>query len=233
MLEIKDLHVSYGRVQAVRGITFRVGEGELVTLIGGNGAGKSTTLKTISGLLKPVAGAISFQQVRIDRLPPHEILKRGLAQIPEGAKIFPDMSVAENLELGNLLFEKRVLPKKIQDVFQLFPILKERQEQLARTLSGGERQMLAIGRGLMSEPKILLLDEPSLGLAPLVIVAIAETIVKLHRQGTGIFLVEQNARMGLDIAQRGYVIEIGKIVLEGSASELRQNEAVAKAYLGM
>jgi branched-chain amino acid transport system ATP-binding protein len=233
LLEVKDLRVRYGGIEAVKGISLTVDEGEIVTLIGGNGAGKSTTLKTISGMKRPSAGAIFFQGGRIDELASHEIVELGICQAPEGRRIFPRMSVNENLEMG--AYSRRNPKEKHEDferVFRLFPLLKERQEQTGGTLSGGEQQMLAIGRALMTRPKLLMLDEPSLGLAPILVEKIFELLAEIHGQGTTILLVEQNAHMALNLADRGYVLESGNIVLEETARNLLGNDQVRKAYLG-
>jgi branched-chain amino acid transport system ATP-binding protein len=233
LLEVKDLRVRYGGIEAVKGISLTVDEGEIVTLIGGNGAGKSTTLKTISGMKRPSAGAIFFQGERIDELAPHEIVELRICQAPEGRRIFPRMSVNENLEMG--AYSRRNPKEKREDferVYRLFPVLKQRQEQTGGTLSGGEQQMLAIGRALMTRPKLLMLDEPSLGLAPILVEKIFELLAEIHDQGTTILLVEQNAHMALNLADRGYVLESGTIVLEESAQSLLGNDQVRKAYLG-
>ena len=233
MLEVTNIDVYYGAIHAIHDISFQVKEGEIVTLIGANGAGKSTILKTISGLVKPKSGLVSYQGSSITSTPAHEIVAKGISQVPEGRRIFANLSVKENLELG--AYHRRdyfEISKEIQHVYDLFPRLRERQRQMAGTLSGGEQQMLATGRGLMSRPKVLLLDEPSMGLAPLLVKDIFEIIKRINKEGTTILLVEQNARMALSIAHRAYVLETGKIVLEGLAAELAQNEQVRKAYLG-
>jgi len=233
LLELRDVKVRYGGIEAVKGISFRVDDGEIVTLIGGNGAGKSTTLRTISGVKKPATGSITFRGERIDELSPHEIVELGVCQAPEGRRIFSRMTVRENLEMG--AYGRRD-PKGIREefdrVFALFPVLKERQRQAGGTLSGGEQQMLAIGRALMSRPTLLMLDEPSMGLAPILVERIFELLDEIHQQGTTILLVEQNAHIALGLAHRGYVIESGAIVLEDSAVNLLQNDDVRKAYLG-
>jgi branched-chain amino acid transport system ATP-binding protein len=231
-LEIDDIHVYYGTIQAVKGISLTVGEGEIVTLIGGNGAGKTTTLKTISGVRRPAPGKITFAGERIDRLAPHEIVMRGLSQAPEGRRIFPRMTVKENLEMGAYARRGGGLAEDFERVFSLFPVLQERLSQAGGTLSGGEQQMLAIGRALMARPKLLLLDEPSMGLAPMFVERIFSIIREINGQGTPILLVEQNAQMALQTAHRGYVIETGEIVLQDVASALLGNERVRKAYLG-
>jgi len=233
MLEIRDLHSYYGHIHALKGITLRVEKGEIVTLIGANGAGKSTTLRTISGLVHPRQGAILLEGERIDGLAPHRIVMKGVGQAPEGRKIFPRLTVTENLEMGAFARNDAAEVKNdMERVFALFPRLAERRRQLGGTLSGGEQQMLSIGRAMMTHPRVLMLDEPSMGLAPLLVEAIFETIQKLNREGTTILLVEQNAAKALQIAHRGYVIETGQIVLEDHAANLRKNEAVRKAYLG-
>lgn len=233
MLEINDLHVFYEKIHAIKGISLNVNEGEIVTLIGANGAGKSTTLKTISGLLKPKTGTITFMGKEISTVPATAIVKMGLCQVPEGRKIFANMSVQENLDLGAFLRnDKSEIAKDLAQVFEKFPRLKERRQQLAGTLSGGEQQMLAIGRALMARPKLLLLDEPSMGLAPLLVKEIFTIIREINQTGTTILLVEQNAHMALSIADRAYVLETGKIVLSGNAQELAASESVRTAYLG-
>ncbi|HET7089611.1 MAG TPA: ABC transporter ATP-binding protein [Anaerolineae bacterium] len=233
MLELHDVEVYYGSIRALKGVSLTVAEGELVTLIGSNGAGKSTTLKTISGLLRPKGGRVQYRGQPIDRLPPHQIVALGISHCPEGRHIFGRLTVAENLRLGAV---RRRDPDGIRQdrerVYELFPVLKERSRQLAGTLSGGEQQMLAIGRALMSRPKLLLLDEPSLGLAPLLVAAIFDTIQQLKHAGTTILLVEQNARLALGIADRGYVMETGRIILAETAAELKANPQVEHTYLG-
>ena len=230
LLELKDVVVRYGGIEAVRGVSFVVRSGELVTLIGGNGAGKTTTLSTVSGIKRPYAGEISFLDERIDNLPAHEIVELGISQSPEGRRIFPRMSVRENLVMGT--FARGKAKTDIDRVFQLFPVLKERHKQAGGTLSGGEQQMLAMGRALMADPKLLMLDEPSMGLAPKFVARIFELLKEVHSQGVTILLVEQNAHLALQIADRGYVLESGEIVLEDDAKKLLGNEAVRKAYLG-
>ena len=232
MLEVTDLHVAYGEIHALRGISFRVGEGEIVALLGNNGAGKTTTLKAISGLLPPRRGAISLAGEPLAGVPPHVIAGRGVAHVPEGRRVFTRLSVEENLALGAYPRRDGAVADDLERVFTSFPRLRERREQLAGTLSGGEQQMLAIGRGLMLRPRILLLDEPSMGLAPLVVEQIFETIAQINRGGTTVLLVEQNAFMALEVAARAYVLEGGTIALEGSAAALRADEAVRRAYLG-
>ncbi len=233
MLEVKDLRVAYGRVRAVKGISFVVEQGQVVTLVGTNGAGKTTTLKTISGLLRPESGEIWFEGQRIDKTPAHEVVVRGLAHSPEGRRIFPRLSVEENLMLGAFARRDRAgVGKDLDRAFELFPILKERRSQPAGTFSGGEQQMLAIGRAMMSRPKLLMLDEPSMGLSPLMMQRIMSTIVDLKSEGVTILLVEQNAQAALSLADHGYVLEVGKIVLEGTGRALLTDENVRKAYLG-
>ena len=231
-LELDDIHVYYGTIQAVKGVSLTVDEGEIVTLIGGNGAGKTTTLKTISGVRRPAPGTITFAGERIDRLAPHEIVMRGLSQAPEGRRIFPRMTVKENLEMGAYARRGGGLAGDFERVFSLFPVLKERLSQAGGTLSGGEQQMLAIGRALMARPKLLLLDEPSMGLAPMFVERIFSIIREINGQGTPILLVEQNAQMALQTAHRGYVLESGEIVLQDRAPALLGNDRVRKAYLG-
>jgi branched-chain amino acid transport system ATP-binding protein len=233
MLEVRDLRVSYGKIEAVKGISFSVGAGQVVTLIGGNGAGKTTTLRTLSGLLPAVSGEVLFEGERIDGRPAHEIVKRGIAHSPEGRKIFPRMSVAENLELGAFTRRDRAgVAADITHVYELFPVLGERSAQAAGTLSGGEQQMLAMGRAMMSRPRLLMLDEPSMGLSPIMMERIFATIRTLKDSGTTILLVEQNAQAALTLADHGYVIETGKIVLDDEGRKLLGNEQVRKAYLG-
>ena len=232
ILELEDIHVRYGNVEAVKGISLAVDEGEIVTLIGGNGAGKSTTLKSISGVRRPSQGEIRFEGRRIDTLPSHEIVSSGICQAPEGRRIFPRMTVRENLEMGAYARREAKLADDFERVFSLFPVLKERLSQAGGTLSGGEQQMLAIGRALMSRPKLLLLDEPSMGLAPMLVERIFGIIREINGQGTPILLVEQNAQTALQTAHRGYVIESGQIVLHDEASKLLGNDQVRKAYLG-
>jgi branched-chain amino acid transport system ATP-binding protein len=234
MLEIKNLVVNYGAIAALHGISLSVPDGKIVTLIGANGAGKTTTLKTISGLLKPNRGDIFYDGKNIAGLPPHQIVARGISQSPEGRMIFANLTVLENLQLGAYLQKNRhVVGRELERVFVLFPRLQEREKQCAGTLSGGEQQMLAIGRALMSRPRLLLLDEPSLGLAPLLVKTIFEKIVEINReQGLTILLVEQNANLALEISHLGYVLETGKVVLQGDSAELRQNPRVKSAYLG-
>jgi branched-chain amino acid transport system ATP-binding protein len=234
LLELKDMHVRYGVIEAVKGIDLTVNEGEIVSLIGGNGAGKTTTLRAISMVHGPSQGEILFKGENMADLPSHEIVKRGIIHVPEGRHIFSTMTVQENLEMG--AFERRATRKDITDdtdhIFELFPVLKERRKQAGGTLSGGEQQMLAIGRALMSKPKLLMLDEPSMGLAPQVVERVFQVIEEINSQGTPVLLIEQNAQMALQAADRGYVIETGEIVLEDEASKLLGNDQVRKAYLG-
>jgi len=233
MLKLNNVHVFYGAIHALKGISFEVNKGEIVTLIGSNGAGKSTCLKTISGLLKPKEGTITFHDVDLTAISAPKIVEGGISHVPEGRRIFANMTVSENLDLGAYLRkDKEGIKKDREMVFELFPRLKERRRQVAGTLSGGEQQMLAIGRALMSRPQLLLLDEPSMGLAPILVKQIFEIIQTINSQGTTVLLVEQNARMALSIADRAYVLETGKIVLSGDAKELMQSEEVKKAYLG-
>ena len=233
MLKLSNIHTFYGKIEALKGINIHVEKGEIVCLIGANGAGKTTTLLTISGIVRPKTGKIVFNNEDITALAPDKIVKLGVVHVPEGRRIFPELTVEENLILGAYTKkDKNKIKNDLEKVFLLFPILKERYKQIAGTMSGGEQQMLAIARGLMSEPKILLLDEPSLGLAPKIVEKIFEIITEINSQGTSILLVEQNANMALQISSRGYVIETGKITLEGSSKELLNNENVKKAYLG-
>jgi branched-chain amino acid transport system ATP-binding protein len=233
MLELENVHVYYGNIHALKGISFHVKEGELVTLIGSNGAGKTTLLHTISGLLHPKRGKITYQGEDITYLSPYEIVKRGISQVPEGRHIFPGLTVKENLIIGSIQRQDSSgVATDLKYIYSLFPVLEQRLSQKAGTLSGGEQQMLAISRALLSKPKLLLLDEPSLGLAPLVVQEIFAVIQKVRNEGCTVLLVEQNARKALEIADRGYVIETGSITLEGSAQELRANKKVEEAYLG-
>jgi branched-chain amino acid transport system ATP-binding protein len=234
ILEIENVHTYYGHIHALKGVSFAVEEGEIVTLIGGNGAGKSTTLNTISGLLRPRQGRIRLKGEDLSAYKPHEIVAKGVTQVPEGRRVFGRLTVTENLEMGAYtLSDPREIAQAIERVFTLFPRLKERRRQIAGTLSGGEQQMLATGRALMARPKVLLMDEPSMGLAPVLVDSIFDTIQQLHNEGTTILLVEQNARMALQVANRGYVIQTGEVVLSDTAENLRQNEMVQKAYLGI
>lgn len=233
MLKIDNIDVYYGAIHALKGISLEVKEGEIVTLIGANGAGKSTTLRTISGLLKPKTGSITFLGQDIAGVRAHEIVKKGISQVPEGRRVFAEMTVMDNLDLGAFVRkDKAGIQQDLKHVFELFPRLEERKNQSAGTLSGGEQQMLAMGRALMSRPKLLLLDEPSMGLAPLLIKEIFNIIVDINKSGTTVLLVEQNANMALSIANRAYVLETGRITLSGSAKELAASEDVRKAYLG-
>jgi branched-chain amino acid transport system ATP-binding protein len=233
LLEVNDIHTYYGAIQALHGVSVSVDEGEIVTLIGANGAGKSTMLNTICGLLRPRRGTIYLEGEPIHELPPHAIVARGVSQAPEGRRVFGRLNVIENLEMGAFARkDKEGIQRDMERVFALFPRLKERSRQVAGTLSGGEQQMLAIGRALMANPRLLLLDEPSMGLAPILVEAIFDTIREINALGTTILLVEQNALMALSIAKRGYVLETGEIVLHDAASELEKNEMVRKAYLG-
>jgi branched-chain amino acid transport system ATP-binding protein len=233
ILEVNDIHTYYGAIQALHGVSLHVDEGEIVTLIGANGAGKSTLLNTICGLLRPRQGTITLEGEPIHELPPHEIVMRGLAQAPEGRNVFGRLNVTENLEMGAFARkDKDGIRRDMERVFTLFPRLQERAKQMAGTLSGGEQQMLSIGRSLMANPHVLLLDEPSMGLAPILVEAIFDTIREINALGVTILLVEQNALMALSVARRGYVLETGEIVLKDSASALQENEMVRKAYLG-
>jgi branched-chain amino acid transport system ATP-binding protein len=233
LLELTDVHTYYGAIHALRGISMTIEEGEIVTLIGSNGAGKSTTLRTISGLLKPRQGQITLRNARIDGRPPHEIVSLGVSQSPEGRRVFSRMTVHENLEMGAFSRRDRTaLADDFERAYSLFPRLRERSTQRAGTLSGGEQQMLAIGRALLSAPKVLLLDEPSMGLAPILVEQIFEIIKTINQQGTTVLLVEQNALMALGVAHRGYILQTGEIVLTDKAEALANNEAVKRAYLG-
>ena len=233
LLEVKDLSVAYGKIVAVKGISFTVDKGEIVTLIGSNGAGKSTTLRTISGLLAPKSGTITFKGEQIGGIQGHDVVKKGITQSPEGRRIFPRMTVSENLDLGAFLRnDKSEIAADFDRVLELFPRLRERLTQKAGTMSGGEQQMLAVARAMMGRPELLLLDEPSMGLAPVLVELIFETIVKIREQGTTILLVEQNALAALDVADRAYVLESGSVKMSGNASELASNDEVTKAYLG-
>jgi branched-chain amino acid transport system ATP-binding protein len=233
MLEVNDVHAYYGNIHALKGISLTVEEGEIVTLIGANGAGKSTTLNTICGLLHPQSGTIKLEGEDIHGLPPHDVVGRGVSQAPEGRRIFGRLTVQENLEMGAFLRDDAEgIRQDTRRVFDLFPRLEERRRQLGGTLSGGEQQMLAIGRALMAHPRVLLLDEPSMGLAPLLVEDIFRVIRQLNEEGTTILLVEQNALMALSVASRGYVLETGSVVLAGTAEELRENPQVQEAYLG-
>lgn len=232
MLKVQDLSVHYGMIQAVHNVSFEVKQGEIVSLIGANGAGKTTILRTISGLVRPSNGQIIFEGKNIEKAAPQKIVANGLSQVPEGRHVFSGLTVQENLDMGAFLRKDNTLKEDFEQIFAKFPILKERRNQDAATLSGGEQQMLAMGRALMSKPKLLLLDEPSMGLAPIFIKEIFSIIQEIQAQGTTVLLIEQNAKMALSIANRGYVLETGKIVLEGTGKELLASEAVRKAYLG-
>jgi branched-chain amino acid transport system ATP-binding protein len=233
LLEIEDLHTFYGNIEALKGISLRVGEGEVVTLIGANGAGKSTTLRSISGLTPPRTGTIRFRGRDISVTPAQDIVRLGISHAPEGRRVFPRMTVLDNLMLGAFLRRDDGIQDDLERVFRLFPRLEERRKQKGGTMSGGEQQMLAIGRALMANPDLLLLDEPSMGLAPILVERIYETIAEINRQGTTILLVEQNANFALEISARGYVLETGQVVLSDDADALRENDDVKKAYLGV
>lgn len=232
MLKVEDIHVYYGSIHAVKGVSFEVNEGEIVTLIGANGAGKSTVLNTISGLLHPRTGTVSFLDKDLKGIAPHKVVEHGLAQVPEGRRIFLQMTVEENLEMGAYTQPISTIAPSIKDVYERFPRLQERRKQIAGTLSGGEQQMLAMGRALMSKPKLLMLDEPSMGLAPILVEQIFDIIKELHTAGTTILLVEQNAQAALSVADRAYVLETGRISLSGTGAELMASDRVRKAYLG-
>lgn len=232
MLTVNDINVYYGSIHAIKGISFSVKKGEIVTLIGANGAGKSTTLNTVSGLLHSKTGSVTFLGKDIAKVQPHKIVSMGLAQVPEGRRVFLTMTVEENLEMGAYTRKAAEIADSIEDVYERFPRLKERRKQIAGTLSGGEQQMLAMGRALMSKPELLMLDEPSMGLAPILVEQIFDIVKELNKSGTTILLVEQNAQMALSVADRGYVLETGKIVTSANAQELLNNDAVKKAYLG-
>ena len=232
LLSVSDINVYYGAIHAIKGVSFEVNEGEVVTLIGANGAGKSTTLKTISGLLHPKTGGVEFQEKSLLGVKPHKIVEMGLAHVPEGRRVFLQMSVEENLEMGAYTRPGSEVDPGLEKVYAQFPRLKERRKQTAGTLSGGEQQMLAMGRALMSSPRLLMLDEPSMGLAPILVDQIFDIIQSLHKAVTTILLVEQNAQMALSVADRGYVLETGKIVTSGTGAELLNDESVKKAYLG-
>jgi branched-chain amino acid transport system ATP-binding protein len=233
MLQVEDLNVYYGAIHALKGISFHLEKGEIVALIGGNGAGKSTSLSTISGLLRPRSGRVVFQNEDLGAIPPQNIVRRGVVQVPEGRRIFPKLTVQENLAMGAYIYDdKAKIEADMEAVMKRFPRLRERRKQFGGTLSGGEQQMLAIGRGLMARPSLLLLDEPSMGLSPILVEQIFEIIREINSQGVSILLVEQNAQMALSIADRGYVLETGRITIEGQAQELLENPLVIEAYLG-
>ncbi len=232
MLKVEHIDVYYGSIHAVKDVSFEVRQGEIVTLIGANGAGKSTVLNTISGLLHARAGVITFENNPLGRMAPHDIVRAGLAQVPEGRRVFQNLTVQENLEMGAYTQKNNRIPERLEQVFDQFPRLKERRRQVAGTLSGGEQQMLAMGRALMSRPKLLMLDEPSMGLAPILVEQIFEIIRTMHKDGTTILLVEQNAQMALSVADRAYVLETGSITLSGSGDELARDDRVRSAYLG-
>ena len=232
MLAVNDIHVYYGSIHAVKGVSLEVNEGEIVTLIGANGAGKSTVLNTVSGLLHPRGGSVTFMGQDLKGVPPHKLVARGMAQVPEGRRIFLQMTVEENLEMGAYTQSKASIDGSIEDVYRRFPRLQERRKQIAGTLSGGEQQMLAMGRALMSHPRLLMLDEPSMGLAPILVEQIFDIIRELHAAGTTILLVEQNAQAALSVADRAYVLETGRISLSGTGAELMASDKVREAYLG-
>ena len=232
LLQVDNLHVYYGNIHAIKDISFHVDEGEIVTLIGANGAGKSSTLNTIAGLIKPRSGSVTLEGTDILGIPAHKIVSRGMALCPEGRRVFQQLTVQENLEMGSYTRPNSEVDDSIEQVYEQFPRLKERYKQIAGTLSGGEQQMLAMGRALMSKPKLMMLDEPSMGLAPILVEQIFDIILQLHKSGTTILLVEQNAQMALSIADRGYVLETGRIVTFGTGKELLQDDSVRKAYLG-
>lgn len=232
LLQVDNLHVYYGNIHAIKDISFHVEEGEIVTLIGANGAGKSSTLNTIAGLIKPRSGSVTLEGTDILGIPAHKIVSRGMALCPEGRRVFQQLTVQENLEMGSYTRPNSEVDDSIEQVYEQFPRLKERYKQIAGTLSGGEQQMLAMGRALMSKPKLMMLDEPSMGLAPILVEQIFDIILQLHKSGTTILLVEQNAQMALSIADRGYVLETGRIVTSGTGKELLQDDSVRKAYLG-
>jgi len=233
LLEVDDIHTYYGNIHALKGVSLSVEQGEVVTLIGGNGAGKTTTLNTISGILRPRTGAVRLDGQDLETVAPHKIVGLGVVQVPEGRRTFSRLTVEENLKMGGYTVSKQDVDQGVTRAYEMFPRLKERRSQVAGTLSGGEQQMLAMGRALMSKPKVLLLDEPSMGLAPVLVDAIFDTIRRLHAEGTTILLIEQNARMALQVADRGYVIESGAILLSDTAENLRENEEVQNSYLGI
>jgi len=233
LLEVEGVHTYYGQIHALKGVSLTVDKGEIVTLIGANGAGKSTLLKSTSGLLRPRQGSIRLDGEELTQYPPHEIVTKGVVQVPEGRRVFGRLTVTENLEMGAFaISDQKLITKNLEKVFNLFPRLRERYNQVAGTLSGGEQQMLATGRALMANPRVLLMDEPSMGLAPVLVDSIFETIRRLHAEDTTILLVEQNARMALQVAGRGYVLQSGTVLLSDTAENLRQNEVVREAYLG-
>ncbi len=232
ILRVDDINVYYGSIHAIKGVSFTVEEGEIVTLIGANGAGKSTTLNTIAGLLRSRTGDILFMDESLSRVPAHKVVEKGLAMVPEGRRIFSELTVEENLEMGAFTRQKSEIPESLDKVYQLFPRLKERRRQVGGTLSGGEQQMLAMGRALMCHPKLVMLDEPSMGLAPILVEQIFDIIADLHKSGSTILLVEQNAQAALSVADRAYVLETGKIALSGSGKELLESPEIKKAYLG-
>ena len=232
ILKVEDINVYYGAIHAIKGVSFEVNEGEIVTLIGANGAGKTTTLQAVSGLLRSRTGSIEFMGENLGHIPAHKIVEKGLAQVPEGRRVFLQMTVEENLEMGAYTQPNSGVDRDLEKVYEQFPRLRERRRQIAGTLSGGEQQMLAMGRVLMSNPKLLMLDEPSMGLAPILVEQIFDIIKELHKKGTTILLVEQNAQMALSVADRAYVMETGKITLSGTGAELAASDSVRKAYLG-
>ncbi|WP_198470591.1 ATP-binding cassette domain-containing protein [Acetomicrobium sp. S15 = DSM 107314] len=234
MISVKELDAGYGDIQVLRGVSLEINEGEIVSLVGANAAGKSTMVKALSGIIKPWRGQVLFDGVRVDTLEPHEIVELGIIQVPEGRRLFPQMSVLENLLLGAYTPRtRRDYEKTLGDIFEMFPILKERQNQLAGSLSGGEQQMCAIGRGLMAKPKLLMLDEPSLGLAPILVAQVLSMVKTIREQGVTVLLVEQNVRQSLSLADRGYVLENGRIVMEGPSAALLADDRLRQAYLGM
>ncbi|HAF50178.1 MAG: High-affinity branched-chain amino acid ABC transporter (ATP-binding protein) [Synergistales bacterium 54_24] len=234
MISVKELDAGYGDIQVLRGVSLEINEGEIVSLVGANAAGKSTMVKALSGIIKPWRGQVLFDGVRVDTLEPHEIAELGIVQVPEGRRLFPQMSVLENLLLGAYTPRaRRDYEKTLRDIFEMFPILKERQNQLAGSLSGGEQQMCAIGRGLMAKPKLLMLDEPSLGLAPILVAQVLNMVKAIREQGVTVLLVEQNVRQSLALADRGYVLENGRIVMEGPSAALLADDRLRQAYLGM
>ncbi len=234
MISVKELDAGYGDIQVLRGVSLEINEGEIVSLVGANAAGKSTMVKALSGIIKPWRGQVLFDGVRVDTLEPHEIVELGIVQVPEGRRLFPQMSVLENLLLGAYTPRaRRDYAKTLRDIFEMFPILKERQNQLAGSLSGGEQQMCAIGRGLMAKPKLLMLDEPSLGLAPILVAQVLNMVKAIREQGVTVLLVEQNVRQSLALADRGYVLENGRIVIEGPSAALLADDRLRQAYLGM